>query len=206
MFLKLVEISIKLETIIKQSDNLQEKSKVFLKSLDSNIFHKSIISLSEQIIRRELIISSLSDIVKDKVRSATFLQNLRKLSDNGIIAWQIVKEAEMTAKSLPKVFEHVEHQDFPVGVIGNWMVAFSRVMCAYLLSKAIKESLEGKDALFKSEIGSNVMVELYEWSENSSNIEIIDQIQDLIMEGKSLVDFYSSEELLDIRKNYLNSP
>ncbi|OLS24907.1 MAG: hypothetical protein HeimC3_17830 [Candidatus Heimdallarchaeota archaeon LC_3] len=205
LFLKLVEISIKLETIVKQSESLQEKSKKCLKILDSDMFHKSIISLSERIVLRELIISSLTDIVRDKSRSSIFLQKLRDLSDNGIVAWQIVKEAEMTAKSLPKVFEHVEYQDSPVGAVGNWMVAFSRIMVAYLLNKAIKQSLEGKDALFNSEIGSNVMVELYEWSNNSTNIEILDQIQDLVIEGKALSDFYSSEELQEIRKNYLNS-
>lgn len=205
LFLKLIDISIKLETVVKQSGSLLEKTKKYLKLLDTNILHKTIISLSEQIILRELIISSLTDIVKDKSRSTVFLQKLRDLSDNGIVAWQIVKEAEMTAKSLPKVFEYVEFQHSPVGSVGNWMVAFSRIMIAYLLGKAIKQSLKGKDALFISEIGSNVMVELYEWSSNPGNIEIIDQIQDLVMEGKTLSEFYSSEDLEEIRKNYLNS-
>jgi hypothetical protein len=78
-------------------------------------------------------------------------------------------------------------------------------MISYLLNKAIKQSLGGADALFKSEIGTNIMVELFEWTRDSSNLEITEQIHDLLMEAKTLVEFYSEESIKDIAKNYLSS-
>jgi hypothetical protein len=204
-FLNLIDLSIKLDSITKQSEKLSEKSKTLLKLLDSKVFHKSIIFLSEKIILRELIITSLTDLVTDKSRLPIFQNKLRTMSDQGIIAWQIVKEAEMTAKDLPKVFEHIQDLESPIGSTGDWMVAFSRLMISYLLNKAIKQSLGGADALFKSEIGTNIMVELFEWTRDSSNLEITEQIHDLLMEAKTLVEFYSEESIKDIAKNYLSS-
>lgn len=205
LFLDLIELSIKLDSITKQSEKFSERSKTLLKLLDSKVFHKSIILLSEKIILRELIITSLTDLVKDKSRLSIFQNKLRILSDQGTIAWQIVKEAEMTSKDLPKAFEYVENLESPLGSTGDWMVAFSRLMICYLLNKAIKQSLGGAEALFQAEIGMNIMVELYKWIKDASNLEIIDQIHDLLIEAKTLVDFYSDESIKEISKNYLSS-
>jgi hypothetical protein len=127
------------------------------------------------------------------------------MSDQGTIAWQIVKEAEMTSRDLPKAFEYVEDLESPVGSVGNWMVAFSRLMICYLINKAIKQSLGGANAIFQSELGSNVMVELFNWNRSSSNLKILDQIHDLLMEAKTLVDYYNEDSIKDISKNYLES-
>ncbi|MFW9929337.1 MAG: hypothetical protein ACFFD1_08100, partial [Candidatus Thorarchaeota archaeon] len=101
LFIDLIELSLRLNTSIRSSQEQQNRSKVLLKVFDDKINSKKLISLSEKILCRELIIQNLKSIVTESSRYELFENKIRYLTDEGVIGWQIVKESEMTAINLP---------------------------------------------------------------------------------------------------------
>ena len=205
IFLELIEFSIEFETLQTEVSEYYKKSKKLLKILEPEAVKKSILALSTKIVTRELILRSLDSIVTETRRFSRLIDKLQNIADQGTIAWQIVKEAEMTTMSLPKAFESVNEETQSVGVTGDWMVAFSRLIVAHLISTVLYNMFYADSGTFKLEIGTEVMQQFWTWKQDSEKSSILEHMQVLNAEVISLTDFYTEDEVKTIREKYFES-
>jgi hypothetical protein len=194
IFLDLFSISLKLERFISKTDDIQKQAKEYLKQLDKSLILKSIINLVETIIKRELIIADFKTIL-DESRFSTFKEKLESIANDGKLGYLMIKEADMTNHPLPEVFEFIDPYEQALGVVDDWLTAFSRVMTSFIVSRTINLILKSDDFSFQIKIGDIFFIKLYEWLQSIRYRQQINQIDELLTEAEFLVEFYSKNEI-----------
>lgn len=202
VFLELVETSLRMNKFVGKTLLTEKRAKDYLKLLDKSVLLKNMTQLVDQIICRELIISSTVVLLEDHDRFPFFQQKLDQLSNEGRLGNLVVKEAEMTTRALPGAFEYLDPYDQPVGVVFDWLTTFSRLYVALVISRVVSSAFNDDESVFRPRVGDVVFVELHKWLQKPGNRRLMNILDDLVTEASFLVEFYTQEEVEQVAKDF----
>lgn len=202
IFIDLLTDSLSLNQSVCKTDLIGSKTKKLLKLLDTELVLKNTTILVNKIVLRDLFIIDYENFFEDPSRLISFQSILDKLSNDSKLGLEFLKEANNTNNPLPSVFEYLDPFEKPVGVVDDFLTAFSRLYISFIISTIISNIINDPYNVFKPKAGDQIFPKLYIWLEKPSNKVLLGNIIELVSDASYLMDYYSQEEIESISKEF----
>ena len=202
ILLNLLRKSLSVNQTVSKSAVIRVNTKKLLKLLDPQLVLKNTINLADKIVLRELFIISYENFFDQSSRLTALTKKIDELSNGSELAQQLLKEANMTSNPLPAVFEYLNPFEKPVGVVDDFLTAFSRLYISQIIVKIVDFAMNESSIIFKPKAGEDLFPNLNDWLNNSKNSEQIDIIEELVNEASFLSEYYNKEDIELISKSF----